>query len=155
MEYQNFDNMRNTMGYSNMNCPNMCMNMQMPFQNINPSYDALERMYPDTYRIIYPMIVSVCNVATEPFTEEMLDRMTDDIFNRIVADPRINIDMDSETISSANNPSNERTNDPATRNDPMPKRDTRNRNRFFRDFIRILLIRELLGRRPIFPMRSF
>lgn len=65
MEYQSYnDYMRNVLGYSNMNCPNMCTNMPTPYQNNMYQFsDDLERMYPDTYRIVYPMVVSACNLV--------------------------------------------------------------------------------------------
>lgn len=136
MNYDEY--MRSVLGYSNTNCCNTCMD---PF-------DDLERMYPDTYRIVYPMVVSSCNMVTTPVTEDMLNRMTDDIYDRAAADPRINIDINIEIESREN--SNDRQ-----LSDFSMRRRPRRRNRFFRDLIRILLLRELLRRRPRFPIRPF
>ncbi|MGN1327066.1 MAG: hypothetical protein ACI4VQ_03140 [Clostridia bacterium] len=155
MDYQNYDDyMRNVLGFSNMNCPNMYMNSQMPFQsmnsnmNMNQFCDSLERMYPDTYRVIYPMVVSACNGVTMPVTEDMLDAMTDDIYDRAEMDDRINVDInitiDNRQDSNADESRQE-----------MGMRRPRRRNRFLRDLIRILLLRELIGRRPRFPRRPF
>lgn len=138
MNYENYeDYMRNVLGYrTNMNYSNMYMNNQTPYQNMYLATNSLERMYPDTYRIVYPMVVSACNMVNMPITEEMLDRMTDDIYDRAIADSRINIDINIEIESREDNESRQR----------RPRR----RNRFFRDLIRILLLRELLGRRTSF-----
>ena len=75
MNYQNYDDyMRNTLGFSGMNqsmgmpyggCANMgCAGMcQNPYTNIansmwqNQSCN-LENLYPDSYRVIYPMVRS-------------------------------------------------------------------------------------------------
>lgn len=147
MDFQSYDDyMRSVLGFSNMNCPNMSMNTQFPCsnmymntQNMCQSCD-LEGMFPDTYRIIYPMVVSACDMATMPITEEMLCKMTDDIYDRAVLDNRIssNINIDSRESNTPRQSSN----DVRIR---MPRR-----NPIFRDLIRILLLRELLRRRPGF-----
>lgn len=164
MDYQNYDDyMRNTLGFSGMNspmnmqgtsCPNMnCQNMCIsPYSNMvsnqmmwqDPSYD-LERMYPDSYKIVYPMVVSYCRNVSMPVTEDMIDRMTDDIYDRAVADGRISVDINVEIENREDSKDSE---DRQMVNRP-PRR--RRRNRFFRDLIRILLLRELIGRRQGFP----
>lgn len=145
MNYENYeDYMRNVLGYrTNMNYSNMYMNNQTPYQNMYLATNSLERMYPDTYRIVYPMVVSACNMVNMPITEEMLDRMTDDIYDRAIADSRINIDINIEVESREDNDSRQLS-------DESRQRRPRRRNRFFRDLIRILLLRELLGRRTSF-----
>ncbi len=145
MNYENYeDYMRNVLGYrTNMNYSNMYMNNQTPYQNMYLATNSLERMYPDTYRIVYPMVVSACNMVNMPITEEMLDRMTDDIYDRAIADSRINIDINIEIESREDNNSRQLS-------DESRQRRPRRRNRFFRDLIRILLLRELLGRRTSF-----
>lgn len=148
MNYQSYDDyMRSVLGYPSMNCPNMGMNMQTPYQDMNQACDDLERMYPDTYRIVYPMVVSACDMVTMPVTEEMVDRMTDDIYDRAASDSRISIDINIGLESR------EDSNDRQISNQSMQRRPRR--NRFFRDLIRILLLRELLRRRRRFPMRPF
>lgn len=149
MEYQNYnDYMRNVLGYSNMNCPNMCASMPTPYQNNMSQFsDNLERMYPDTYRIVYPMVVSACNTVTMPVTEEMLDRMTDDIYDRAMVNSSINVDIN---IGIESREDNENRQISSNMNQRRPRR-----NRFFRDLIRILILRELLERRPRFPHRPF
>lgn len=154
MDYQSYDDyMQSVLGCtnmncSNMNCSNMFMNNQAPYQNMPQSFDYLEEMYPDTYRVIYPMVVSTCNMVNTPVTEDMLDRMTNDIYDRAEADGRINIDINVGIEVRDDNNSKQISND---------SRQMRpRRNRFFRDLIRILLIRELLRRRrPGFPIRPF
>lgn len=149
MNYQSYDDyMRSILGYSNMNCPNMCMNMQTPYQNMYQASDDLERMYPDTYRIVYPMVVSACNTITMPITEETINRMTDDIYDRAANDSRINIDINIE-VESREDDNNRQISSESRQRRP------RRRNRFLRDLIRILLLRELLRRRPRFPNRPF
>ncbi len=155
MEFKNYDDyMRSTLGFSGMGTPNMgCMNCDnmcvMPFQGMNSNQMwqsqscDLERMYPDCYRVVYPMVVSACNAITMPITEDMLDRMTDDIYDRAIADERISVDINIEVENREENEDRQNVN--------RPRRPRPRRNRFFRDLIRILLLRELLGRRSGFP----
>lgn len=150
MDYQTYDDyIRSIMGYSNRNCTNMCMNSSIPYQNMHPLSDDLESMYPETYRIVYPMVVSACNMITMPVTEEMLDRMTDDIYDRAALDNRINIDINIEIENREGNDDSRQIS--VDSNQRRPRR----RNRFFRDLIRILLLRELLRRRTRFPNIPF
>ena len=144
MNSQDYDEyMRSLIGY-----PNMRTSMSPSMFPMEAYSDDLERMYPDTYRIVYPMVVSACNMVTMPVTEEMVDRMTDDIYDRAANDSRISIDIDIGIESREDN--NDRQ-----ISDVSKQRRPRRRNRFFRDLIRILLLRELLGRRQRFPNRPF
>lgn len=156
MNYQSYeDYMRNSLGYNNMNYPeanypNMYMNNQTPFQNMYRSDNDLERLYPDTYRVVYPMVVSTCNMVNvnTPITEDMVDRMTDDIYDRAEADGRLRLE-DNMEVANVEDESSRQTSEESRRRRP------RRRNRTFRDLIRILLLRELLRRRRRFPMRPF
>ncbi|MBQ2836038.1 MAG: hypothetical protein IJE68_04320 [Clostridia bacterium] len=159
MNYQSYDEyMRSLMGYPNMRTSmnqnmntgmNMEMNMGMnPFMNINmdTSSEDLERMYPESYKVVYPMVCSACDNIRTPVTEEMIDMMTDDIYDRAEADGRINIDISVEVRDSESSSESSQEN---------RQRRPRRRNRFFRDLIRVLLLRELLRRRRRFPIRPF
>lgn len=148
MNYTSYDEyMRSILGYPDMSM-NMNTNMNMNyFDNINPYSDDLERMYPEVYRVVYPMVCRMCDNVSMPVTETMLDSMTDDIYDRVEADGRINIEVEVQLRDSDSDSSESRQ-----MSRPRPRR----RNRFLRDLIRILLIRELLGRRrPRFPFRPF
>ena len=146
MNYQDYDEyMRSLMGYPSMRTSmNQPMNPGMTqFSNMDTCTDDLERMYPETYRVVYPMVCSACDNIRTPVTEEMVDMMTDDIYDRVEADGRIKIDISVEVRNNEETPENR-------------QRRPRRRNRFLRDLIRILLLRELIRRRrPRFPMRPF
>lgn len=132
---------------SNMNYPNMCMT---PFNNMHMASNQmwqtqscdLEKLYPDCYRVLLPLVVSACRNISMPITEEMLDKMTDDIYDKAVTDDRINVNITVEIDNRETKSDNENR---QTFNKP-PRRNPR-RNRFLRDLIRILLLRELIGRR--------
>ena len=99
MEYQNYDDyMRSILGYSVPSVPNFSqrnLNTNMySSSNMFQSNSNLERMYPDTYRAVYPIIVSTSNMVTLPITEEMLDRMVDDIYDKVETNGIININVE-------------------------------------------------------------
>lgn len=130
MNYQDYDEyMRSLIGY-----PNMRTSMSPSMFTMEAYSDDLERMYPEVYRVVYPMVCFACDNIRTPVTEEMLDMMTDDIYDRVEADGRINVDISVEV----------RNNEEIQEN---RQRRPRRRNRFLRDLIRILLLRELLRRR--------
>ena len=138
MNYSNYDEyMRNLMG-----CPNMYTPMSQPmfnYSNMETCSSAdLERMYPEVYRVVYPMVCFACDNIRTPITEEMIDMMTDDIYDRVEADGRINVEVSVEVRNDEESQESR-------------QRRPRRRNRFLRDLIRILLLRELLRRRPRRP----
>ena len=121
----------------------------------------IENMYPEIYKIIYPMIQKACMQNNRPITEEVLDEMTSDIYNNIEADNIVNLNVDvvnnrNEKNSVQHNPhqtieANESRNSQAnTKNvtTSVQNREYRQMNNPIRDLIRILLIRELIGGRP-------
>ena len=157
--------MRNILGYPRNN--NMCMNnvpesyniMNMANMTYNDENDEeLERCYPEIYRIVYPMVVQRCSRVTEPVTREMVDRMTDEIYSAVEVNNEINlnINLQNEVTNNINAMKNYRKD--GTKEKENRSEDRQFGNRWLRDLIRILLIRELLRRhrrprpgRPPFP----
>lgn len=151
-------NNMNTMGNMGMNNMNGMCNMTM---NMNEQDEDIERLYPEVYRVVYPMVCCSCDriqFPNTPVTDEMVTRMTDDIYDQVETDPRINIEVNVTTEVRDSSKSSDSAVE--TRQRPRP----RPRNRFLRDLIRILFLRELFRRRrfpgrfpgrPGFPMRPF
>ena len=121
----------------------------------------VENMYPEIYKIIYPMIQKACMQNNRPITEDVLDEMTSDIYNNIEADNIINLNIDivnnrNEKNSAQQNPhqsteaSENRNSQTNTKNvtTSVQNREYRQMNNPIRDLIRILLIRELVDERP-------
>jgi len=119
-------------GYDDWEMPNM---YTMSGMN-NARIQELEDCYPDIYRIVYPMVQKVCSQNTRPFTRELVDSMTDEVYFAI---------EDQEMIE--NRGKDEKT---AKSTEKAENRQTIVRNTGLNDLIRILLLRELLGR-PGFP----
>lgn len=150
--------LRNQSLYENM--PNNTYNN---FQNQNNTTNMdLEKLYPELYKLLYPMIQAACMRNTKPITEETLDEMVRDIYSNFSADDAtiLNINLTNEVRS------NEKTSEiqknstskiaskgtlETRESDKKETRNTRQNNFVLNDLIRILLIRELLGRPGNFP----
>lgn len=132
--------MQNVLGY-NIRPQNT---YQMP-ENIyemqrGSSYENmdLENLYPDIYRMIQPMVQKVCMRATGVINEEMIRSMTDEVYNAMTEETR--------EVKDVKKSSNEvRTN---ISQNVRKVEEPRQNNFLLRDLIRILIIKELLRRRP-------
>lgn len=161
--------MRNSLGYNWI--PNMNMNMNQA-NSMNEMYEteectcnqtSVEDMYPEIYKIIYPMVCKACMAVSQNVTEDLVSRITNEIYvnvehmemfnetrsSSISVSPQVSKNVKGDSInnkisSSSNNSSNVR-------------QETRQRNPLLRDLIRILVLRELIGNpgrpRPRPPFR--
>ena len=125
--------MRNVLGYQAMNnntydmyYDNWDMSNMATMNNIQ--MPELENCYPEIYTIVYPMVQRACSQNTRPITRELIDNMTDEIYYSI---------EDKEMLENRN------------KEEKGEDRQIR-RNTNLNDLIRILILRELLGR-PGFP----
>lgn len=106
-----------------------------------------EKLYPDIYKKVYPLVCQECNRNTMPVTNEILEQMTDNVYNSINIDLKIetNVKMDARK-DNANSRQQE-------------DRQTLRNNNTLRDLIKILILNQLLGGghsnrpRPPFPER--
>lgn len=166
--YQEYiNNMLGTMPRSEMDFQNnspMNLNTYSNFQNPSPTNMELENYYPDLYRLLYPMIQSACMRNTKPITSETIDNMVNDIYSNFTSDEAIllNINLTNDVRSGSSNNSKvdksanskiSTTSQTEMRNKSEGEnRVTRRPNNYvLNDLIRILLIRELLGRPGNFP----
>ena len=148
MYNQSYDDyLRSILGYSNpmMNQPYGMQddyfydNRQIRNQNMYGAntYQNLENFYPDTYRMMYPMVIKAINVNNKPINEETINAMVDDIY----------ISFETEENNRSNNDSKDDT------KEKQENRGERNNNPLLRDIIKILLIKELLNRPQFNPGR--
>lgn len=173
--------MQNLLGYPMRSYPNTYEEQNLNSYNYNmsntyaenlarqewqnmASSEELEDCYPEIYNIVYPMVKKACMRNTRPLTREVIDSMVDDIYSNLETNNRIelNINLNNEVRSTrpecANTDSNVGSNKKDVENRNQGQENTIRENRqnsAINDLIRILLIRELLGRpgfgRP--PMR--
>lgn len=134
---------RNTYDMNGDNFDMRMNNMQMPNMTAmnGIQMQELENCYPDIYRLVFPMVQNACVKNNKPITKELIDSMANEIYFAI-EDNELTISNrgKEERVTSENS-----------------KKQIENRQRIIRnptlnDLIRILIIRELLGR-PSFPNR--
>ena len=130
----------------------------------------LEKFYPDLYKLLYPMIQTACMRNTKPLTEETIDEMVKEIYSNFNADDvsieNINLTNDVRSLSKTSDTSKVSSTKISSKTPSAEiratvekeERNLRPNNYVLNDLIRILLIRELLGRpgnmppfRPGFP----
>lgn len=131
--------MANVLGYN--------IRPQNTYQNVGNTYGmqqenhyedmSLENLYPETYRMVYPMIQKVCMRVTGVINEEVISNMTNEVYNAMV---------ERETRQSKEIPKNSEMRNSTSQNQRRIE-ETRQNNFVLRDLIRILIIRELLRRR--------
>ena len=137
--------MRSVLGYQPMNFNSTYDRNYDDFFMSNTLHDMtamsniqrqeLENCYPDIYRMVFPMIQKACMQNTRPITRELIDSMTEEIYFSI---------EDNELLENRSKDTS-KTTDKKTED-----RQRIIRNQGLNDLIRILLLRELLGR-PGFP----
>ena len=110
---------------------------EMPRSNSYENID-LEALYPEIYIMIQPMVQKVCMRATGVINEEMIASMTEEVYNAMAEDTR-----ESKEVRKNGN-------EVKTNNSQNVRKieETRQNNYLLRDLIRILIIKELLRRRP-------
>ena len=163
--------MRNSLGYNQM--PMMNMNMGMNQMNtMNEMYEAegnftcnqtnVDDMYPEIYRIIYPMICKACMAVNENVSEDLVSRITNEVYVNV---EHMEFNQEHRSSSSSlNSPitksvksdigSNKASSNPSSTISNV-RQETRQQNPLLRDLIRILVLRELIGNpgRPRPPFR--
>lgn len=150
---------RNILGYQpnnqmdSMYQPNyqMAQIYDRDYNYANMQREDLEGCYPEIYKVVYPMVEKACRSNSKPVTKELIDDLTNEIYMSIEGNQEvhININLQNEVENRNSNTKTQNKNESKTKEEPQ-NRETRQFNRGLIDIIRILLIRELLGR-PGFP----
>lgn len=158
MDYQNYeDYMRSVLGYNTGNIyantynPRNDFYYDMPMMGIDyimTDTDEYSDLYPEIYRLIYPMVCKVCTEhGYQEITKELIDKMTGEIY--------LNFEAEDRPTQSVRSPlKNGDVRNPNAK-EPEIKQETRQGNFLLRDLIRILILREFPRRRrpnrPPFP----
>ena len=153
-EYQNmYGQMQGNYTYNPYNC-------EMPRffeQNCNTGYckpmqnNNLEEFYPEIYKVIYPMVKKVCMRNNGPLNEDTINNMVDEVYSNIETNEAINLNI---TINNDIKGENKTVTENRISNEKTQNRESR-KNNTLNDLIKILILRELLGRqnrpRPYYP----
>ncbi len=154
---------RSILGYpytTNFNA-NTMYSARYPETNETNMRNDLEDCYPEIYKIIYPMVRKACEGNMRANTREEIERMTDEIYSAIEDNNQINVNINlGNTVSTTN--TNRMENRNTVKQDDIQRKisekqvvenrdiEAQSRRRpthnNLRDLIKILLIRELLGR---------
>ena len=115
----------------------------------------LEECYPEIYKIVYPMVRNACSKNTKPITKDLIEEMTDEIYFSLEGSNEEPINVNINLNNNVRNSSTTRPENRAIVNvkeEKNEKQENRvSRNNGIRDIIKILLLRDLLGRpRPPF-----
>ena len=176
--------MRNSLGYNGMPIMNMNqMNMnqmntnQMNMNTMNEMYEtentcnqmSVDDMYPEIYKIIYPMVCKACMAVDENVSEDLVSRITNEIYmnvenmecvqetrgSTISVSPQTSKSSKGDSLSSSRTGSSLSSSSSNSSVSSARQQETRQRNPLLRDLIRILVLRELLGNpsRPRPPFR--
>lgn len=134
------------------------LRQQMPYRRINNDTN-LEELYPEIYKIIYPMVKKACVNNTRPVTKELIDEITQEIYSNVETDNIINVNINlGESINSRGEKQKEQAiinkeESQQIENNQEEGIQTENRqvenrqiNNDLNDLIKILILREFLGR---------
>lgn len=117
-------------------------------RNNTVNLQEINRLYPEIYGIIYPMVQKVCSRSNMGMCDEIqINQMVEEVYNAIEAG-----DVETDTREIAPNQKNGDVKNPRAKETRRP-----NNNFLLRDLIRILIIREILqgggwnGGRPPMP----
>lgn len=155
---------RQILGYPTNNYNVSFMNELNMRSNQMSTNEELEKYYPEIYKVVYPMINNRCSRITEPISQELIDQVTEEIASAI--EPKeisLNINLHNEISNNkeerVENKTKDLTSVSSTDANVENREEQKRIGRFgsLEDLIKILVIRELLGRpgarppRPPFP----
>ncbi len=154
----------NTFGNNMQTNPNVQLNPAVPMQNnmmfqnpglIPNTYSAinLRNLYPSIYKILSPVITRVVSNNNQPITDDLLNNMTDTVFN--IVEGQIDLKTETKRTSpnenqqqnSSSNNLGARTSEPVRQNSQMQQADDSRSttcDTLLKDLIKILIIKELL-----------
>ncbi len=116
----------------------------------NSTNEELEDMYPEIYKLVYPMIKKACMQNTKPLSREVVEGLTQEIYSNVeVAGDvvSLNINVDNNSDNSRTDVKKEEENRSDKESSVQESRvENRRTNNSLSDLIRILVLRELLGR---------
>lgn len=110
----------------------------------NARNKKIEEYYPEIYKVIYPMINKRCSNIEGEINKNMIDEITSEIVTNIEPtknELQININLQNTSL-------NRNKNETENRN-KLERKENRGYNNNLTDLVKILIIRELLGKPQI------
>ena len=153
------DYIRSILGYQNMHNMHVQSNSNNYNLNNNNNREELENCYPEIYKIVYPMVSQRCSTMNQPVTRKTIENMTNEIYSSIEVNTPIKVNINLQNQVQEVNNRNNRKKISESENTKKENRgdDRQTGNSILNDLIRILILRELLGRpdRPPRPLPPF
>ena len=106
-------------------------------------------MYPEIYKIVYPMVKKACSNLMQEVTEAEVNRITMEIFMAVEDEMSVETKVTVQNRVADSKSTNKNV---TSQKEDRSENRQRQRNTLLQDLIRILVLRELLGR-PNFPGR--
>ena len=146
MQNQGMQMMNNMMPMQNQNMQSMSTRPMTAMNNIQ--IQELEKCYPEIYQIVYPMVQKACAENRGEITRELVDRLTDEIYSAVEDKTLVQERGEAEVAKIDSKATTVKTEKIEKNKDDRycQNCDSRQRNTGLNDIIRILLLRELLGR---------
>ena len=113
-------------------------------REVNQAQD-LEKYYPEIYKIVYPMVRKVCMKNNRYYEKDVIDEMVEEVYRNIQESEdavELNITLNNDVRGESKE---ESAKEDRNKNEIEEKRQVR-RNNGLNDLIRILILRELIGR---------
>ena len=158
MNYQNYeDYMRQVLGYSS-NDP--IIYEPYDYRNYGNTYysdqyvsnlseEEMQQFYPEIYHLLNPMVCKICDSNTQPITRELIERMTDEIYNAMEDNTTVvNVRVEAkkeEPRNSSQSTEPRRVEDKQKQESRETRQDRRISNPTLRDLIKILILNQLFG----------
>lgn len=146
MYYQNYeDYMRSVLGYpvesQNTYLQNSCYET-FPYTSIveEDRKKQIEILYPEIYQKLKPVICNMCENNTKSITKELIEEMTNQIYQSIEIKENAVVSIRVQTRNEEKSRSGRENREEETRQQRRPNQDS-----FLRDLIKILILNQLLG----------
>ena len=162
------DYMRNVLGYNNLDdyrniysiMPQDIYNMNTyMFDEIQSNEEEIGTLYPDIYKIVYPMVKKACLKNNKPINKNIVDNIVDDVYMNLESNEQININVNVGNVSKNNTYSSDKetkglnmSRSPEVKSEirdsinDLKNKETRQQNFLLNDLIKILVLRELIDK---------
>lgn len=108
---------------------------QQNYQKRGMSTSEMEELYPETYKIVYPMVKKVCANNNRFISNEVIEQMANEVYNNIENNSvELNITLNNE-VRGEKNVKAENT-----------QENRGHRNNGLMDLIKVLILREIIDR---------
>lgn len=137
--------------FPNIQSNNMVEGNNMPFVNvpefnITDANEKINKMYPEIYRLINPIVEKCCNENNEPITQELVEKMVNEIYDVVEEQPDTVVNVNVEVSNREEKNIKERN----IKQEENRNINSRRRNNFLlRDLIKILILNNLLRKNNV------